>query len=500
MDTPFNVLSLEDSDLDFEIISEQLIKAGYNLNISRAETENEFTSLICNNNYDIILADYNLPQFNAFEALKICNVHCPEVPFICVSGSIGEIMAIELLKMGAVDYVIKDRLERLPFAVKRALEDAKEKNNRKKIEEALRESEEKLNYAQEVAKMGSWDFDVAKNKYYWSKNMYQMLCFKPFDFEPTYELFLTRVHPGDKNLIEAFRNKIISTKEPESYDFRYLLPGDKIIWVQNIITPVFKDGNLMEMHGVNIDITDKKIAEQELIKAKENAEASDRLKTAFINNISHEIRTPLNGILGFGQMLTDTEFSNEEKVEYFKMLNESSERLLNTMTNILDISLLKSGNQKVFRQEIHLEDLIFDISQKFHESCKRKNLNISIRNTHLGTNPIIFTDRDLLAKILYQLIDNAVKFTAYGTIVIGFEKTDTEYRLYVQDSGIGISEESKNKIFDNFTQEDIADTRKYEGSGIGLAIAKGYVELLEGEMWLDSEKEKGSTFYFTLPF
>ena len=123
----FKVLSLEDSDHDFEIICEQLIKAGYNLNISRAEKEDEFTSLISHNKYDIILADYNLPQFDAFEALELANQYCPNTPFICVSGSIGEIMSIELLKKGAVDYVIKDRIERLPFAVKRALEDAAQK-------------------------------------------------------------------------------------------------------------------------------------------------------------------------------------------------------------------------------------------------------------------------------------------------------------------------------------------------------------------------------------
>jgi len=138
-----NVLSLEDSEPDFEIISEQLINAGFNLNITRVVMEKEFKSFICQNSYDIILADYNLPQFDGFEALKLCRQYCPDVPFICVSGSIGEIAAIELLKMGAVDYVIKDRLERLPFSVKRALDEAKAKISRRQIEESLHQSEEK---------------------------------------------------------------------------------------------------------------------------------------------------------------------------------------------------------------------------------------------------------------------------------------------------------------------------------------------------------------------
>ena len=136
--TILNVLSLEDSVRDFEIIREQLIDAGYNLNISRVEKEKEFVSSIRNNKYDIILADFKLPGFDAFGALRLCNEICPDVPFICVSGSIGEETAIELIKQGAVDYVLKDRLARLPSAVRRALDEAKEKEARKLAEDELK--------------------------------------------------------------------------------------------------------------------------------------------------------------------------------------------------------------------------------------------------------------------------------------------------------------------------------------------------------------------------
>ena len=618
-----NVLSLEDSNSDFEIIGEHLIKAGYNLNIVRVEEEREFISLIRENTYDIILADYSLPQFDAFEALKLCGKYCPDIPFICVSGSIGEITAIELLKMGAVDYVLKDRLERLPFAVKRALNETREKKEKRQVELSLHKSEEKyrtifenvhdvfyqtdldgiireispsvkyfsefnrtellgssvyklyaddsertkllsqiqengeirdyeisiktksgkikytsinarlicnsdgqpdhidgsirditerkhaeevirqseanLNYAQELAKMGSWDFDVKSNKYFWSKNMYQMLGYEPFEKEATFEDFLGRMHPDDKHLVDSSWEEIIRTKKPVSYDFRYVLPEDKVMWVQNNITPVFLNDELMELHGVNIDITDKKLAEQELIKAKVKAEASNRLKTAFMNNISHEIRTPLNGILGFGQILADPDFSADEKERYYKMLSESSDRLLNTITNIMDISLLTSGNQKVMKTEVILADLISEVCEKFSLSCQQKNMIISRPKTPSKNNYKIFTDGELLSKILHQLIDNAVKFTNRGTIDVGFEEKEDELWFYVRDTGIGISEENKRHIFENFMQVDIANTRKYEGTGVGLSIAKGFVEMLNGKIWLESEKGKGSTFFFSLP-
>lgn len=618
-----NVLSLEDSLLDFEIMNQQLSAAGYHLNISRVETESDFLERICNHTYDIILADYNLPQFDGFEALKLCRIHCPDTPFICISGSIGEIMAIELLKTGAVDYVLKDRMERLPFALQRALDEAKEKRERKQVELSLFKSEEKyrtifenvqdvfyqtdlngiileispsinyfsefhrdellghsiyefysdaseraallreiykkgeirdyeirlktkngeikytsvnarlitnsdgqpdhidgsirditerkrseeiirknaedLNYAQELAKMGSWEFNAETNTYKWSKNMYKMLGFEPFEKEPTYNDFINLVHPEDKHVIDDYNRKLIREKIPVSYDFRYLMPDREVIWIQNSITPVFKNNKLTHLHGVNLDITDKKKAEQELIRAKEKAEASDKLKTAFLNNVSHEIRTPLNGILGFGQIITDPEIPAEEKQVYFKMLNNSSERLLHTVNNFMDISLIVSGNQQAKRKEIRIEDHINQVFNKFRSLCEEKHLVLSLQKPTSASGYILNTDGELFEKIWYQLINNAIKFTSYGQISIGFKKKKNEFHFFVKDSGIGISEEYKNQIFDNFRQEEITDTRKYEGSGIGLSIAKGLVDLLGGKMWLESEKGKGSTFYFSLP-
>jgi len=496
MNTPFKVLSLEDSDLDFEIISEQLIKAGYNLNISRAETENEFTSLIRSNKYDIILSDYNLPQFDAFEALKICNIHCPEVPFICVSGSIGEIMAIELLKNGAVDYVIKDRLERLPFAVKRALDEAKTKLEHKKAHEALRISEERLRDI--IFSSADWVWEVDENgKYTYSSQRdvdlfdvapHEIIGKTPFDF----------MSKDEADRVSAIFSEIATNKWPikdmENWNVRK--DGQMICLLTNGVPILANDGQLKGYRGIDKNITERKHAEQELITAKERAEASDRLKTAFMNNISHEIRTPLNGILGFSQIIIDPAFSEMEKEGYFRMLSESCDRLLNTVTNIMDVSLLASGNQKIIKKEVVVCDLISRITEKFKISCQQKSLTISITES---AKQSIHTDEEILNRIFHQLIDNAVKFTTSGTITIGCEKQKDEHHFFVKDTGIGISEEYKSRIFGNFEQEDFASTRKYEGTGIGLSIVKRSVELLGGKIGLESEKGKGSTFYFSIP-
>ncbi|MBV5312349.1 MAG: response regulator [Prolixibacteraceae bacterium] len=238
----------------------------------------------------------------------------------------------------------------------------------------------------------------------------------------------------------------------------------------------------------------------ELSLAKEKAEASDRLKSSFINNISHEIRTPLNGILGFGQILTDTELMEDEKALYLKLLNESSARLINTVTNFMDISLLSSGNQKIYKKNVRLESMIVEVVNKFADLCEEKNVSLTLQAPPQADDIRVFTDNDLVIKILCQLLDNAVKFTHQGTIKVAYEVVNNNLQFSVCDTGIGISDENKSHIFESFIQEDFAITRKYEGSGLGLTISRGFVKLLGGKIWLESEKGLGSDFYFSIPY
>jgi two-component system sensor histidine kinase/response regulator len=237
----------------------------------------------------------------------------------------------------------------------------------------------------------------------------------------------------------------------------------------------------------------------ELKVAKEKAEASDKLKTSFINNISHEIRTPLNGILGFSQILMDPELQEEEKAQFIHILNESSERLIKTVSNFLEISLISSGNQELNKKDFYPDMVINDVVRHFKTYCQEKE--ILLITDQPTTIPIIkiHTDSELLLKILKYLMDNAVKFTKSGSITIGYNRKESDLEFFVKDTGKGISDESKKLIFDRFMQEDNSYTRIYEGCGLGLSISKGLVELLGGKIWVESEENKGSTFFFTIP-
>lgn len=184
----------------------------------------------------------------------------------------------------------------------------------------------------------------------------------------------------------------------------------------------------------------------ELIVAKNKAEASDKLKSAFINNISHEIRTPLNGILGFGQILADENLTQEERETYSQMLHQSSLRLVNTVTNIMDIALLNSGNQKIFENQFDLEQTIFEISSKFILPCKEKGLDLILSPSPVRSRIKLTTDYEMFNKVLFQIIDNAVKFTHKGSITLGFEIQGSNLIFYVKDTGI-VFLMKKNHLF-----------------------------------------------------
>ncbi len=237
----------------------------------------------------------------------------------------------------------------------------------------------------------------------------------------------------------------------------------------------------------------------DLKKAKEKAEASDRLKSSFLNNISHEIRTPLNGILGFGNLLADAETLPEEKDTYLKIMNQSSARLLRTINNFMDISIITSGSLEIKKRDFWLNIVVNEVIGKFKPLCEVKDLGFSVEMDDIKSDTVINADKDLLLKVLGHLIDNAVKFTQEGNVTVRFKIMENELHCSVKDTGIGISQQGKTIVFKDFMQEDGSNTRAFEGTGLGLSIAKGILSQLGGMIYLESEKGKGSIFSFSFP-
>jgi two-component system, sensor histidine kinase and response regulator len=241
-------------------------------------------------------------------------------------------------------------------------------------------------------------------------------------------------------------------------------------------------------------------SKNELLKvALEKADSANRLKLAFLNNISHEIRTPLNGILGFRHLLSDNSVSIDEKIEYLEIMQESSTRLINTITSFLDISLLNSGNIEIILTNINPEIFVLDTFDKYQSDCIKKNIDFEINIENLPERIVVFSDENMLRKVFDNLVENAIKFTSKGRIEIGGEIVNNEIMFFVKDTGIGISHEFKNKIFQSFNQADEEINREFEGLGLGLSISKGLIDLLGGKIWYNSIQNKGTEFYFSIP-
>jgi len=285
----------------------------------------------------------------------------------------------------------------------------------------------------------------------------------------------------------------------------YSLQGS-FVCKDNSLVDVDVHGKIIEILGetralgVIRDITDKVKWENELIRAKERAVESDKLKTAFLLNVSHEIRTPMNGILGFISLLREPDLSDVEKSNYLEIVNKSGQRLMNTINDIVEISKIETGDINLVLQEIDISEVMQDHLEFFTLQANEKGLELKVKEQITGSQAIIKTDKHKVDGILMNLIRNAIKFTDKGKIEIGNYLENGKLYFYVSDTGKGIPESKHNTIFERFVQADTALTRGYEGSGLGLSIVKAHVKALKGDIFVKSEPGKGTTFLFNIKY
>ncbi|NOR87224.1 MAG: PAS domain S-box protein [Bacteroidales bacterium] len=243
--------------------------------------------------------------------------------------------------------------------------------------------------------------------------------------------------------------------------------------------------------------------QEKLIIAKEKAEESDRLKSAFLTNMSHEIRTPMNSIIGFSSLLKDPTLTGEDQKEYIEIIERGGKRMLSTINDIIDIAKIESGQETITISKVNINEKMEMIYSFFKMDAEKKGLVLSYKNGLSNSKSIIESDREKIYSILLNLVKNAIKYTQEGEVEFGYQLKKNnglnELEFYINDTGCGIPKDRHEAIFDRFVQADIEDKLALEGSGLGLSISKSYVEMHGGKIWLKSKIDIGSQFYFTIP-
>jgi len=330
----------------------------------------------------------------------------------------------------------------------------------------------------------------------------------------------TIFEPHIAEMVEKFDFEILGSRIGKTNLQYQCKLNDKIIWLHDYKFYLKLPNGKPAIGGISFDITNLKETEFELIKAKDQAEQSDRLKSAFLANMSHEIRTPMNGILGFSELLKIPGLTGDQQQEYISIIEKSGKRMLNIINDIVDISKIEAGLMKLDIKESDINEQIEYIYTFFKPEVEAKGIKFSFKNALPVKQAILKTDREKLYSVFTNLVKNAIKYTPAGSIEFGYEMTYTSHveetlhatyqhatsqqatylQFYVKDTGIGIPADRQAAIFERFIQADIADSRAYQGAGLGLSISKAYIEMLGGKIWVESQVGIGSTFYFTLPY
>ncbi len=490
------IVHVEDCPSDSELIVSEIKQNEINIDYTRVTTEDELMNALNKEYPDIILADYQLPNYNGKKALKTCASLYPDIPFIVISGTLGEERAVELLKYGASDYILKQNLTRLVPAIKYALNQKKLVLDNRKAEIKLMQSERKYRNIFETIQDVFCRTDLTGKILVISPSIYRLTGY-------------THSEMLNKNILalyedqEVFNKKMeLLKKQGEIWDFETVSKcKDGAHKYISINAHLFYDDKDQPcgIESIVRDISTRKKVEKELIAAKERAEESDRLKSAFLANISHEIRTPMNGIMGFANLLKDNSLEGKDKRLYLGMIQESGDRMLNLIDQIIYISKIDAGEAHLNLSTFNLNKYIKQLFQFFFPLAKKKGLELFYHQAYEDDLTMVYTDKEKLDTILINLLTNALKYTAEGKIKYGYRKIDDNIEFFVEDTGIGIEKEHQQFIFNRFYQVEQTHARKYEGVGLGLSICKAYIDMLDGHISVKSDLGKGSEFFFSIP-
>jgi PAS domain S-box-containing protein len=503
--SPLRILYLEDEPKDAELVQATLEAANVACSVTRVETHAEFFGLLERGGFDLILADYTLPSFDGISALKLAKEVRPEVPFIFVSGSLGEEVAIEALKLGATDYVFKTRLSRILPSVQRALRETEERTERKRAEEALRRNEAYLAEAQRLSHTGSFGWDIAGEDIYWSEE-----TFRIFEVDsstrPTVELVLQRTHPEDRVLVGQLIHSASQDRKDFDFEHRLLMSNGSMKYVRVVGHPSLdsESGNF-EFVGAVTDITERKQAEEALRRSEQrlrDVQADlahvSRVTTMgeLTTSLAHEVNQPIAAAVTDANTCLRWLARDQPDLQEAR---EAASRVVKDASRAAEIikrvrQLFKKGGPD--RELVDVNEITQEIL--FLLRSEAMQYSISVRTELAADIPRVMGDRVHLQQVLMNLIMNSIDALkdVDGTreLCIKLDRTESgQLLMSVTDTGAGLPPQHADQIFNAFF------TTKPDGTGMGLRISRSIIESHGGRLWAADNPPRGASFNFTLP-
>ena len=494
------VLILEDNDLCADILRQRVLKEWPDFTIVHVNNRKDYVNTLTKEDYDIILSDYSLPDFSGMQALFAARELCPEVPFIFVSGAISEDVAMESLKAGAIDYILKDRPARLIPAIKRAF-DLAEANGRRIEHTTL------INSVDGIV----WQADQASLQFLFVSLQAQRILGYPIENwtkEP--DFWQKHIHPDDKEMAVNVCRHLTSEKKHSDFEYRMIAADGRTVWLRDMVSVCFIKNRRPQIQGIMVDVTTQKTAGEKIKEVQLKLEETNKdllrrnqeIKN-FYHVLSHELKTPLTSAREFVSMVMDGLAGplNETQMEYLGIAKESCNQLRLCINDLLDTTRIETGKLSLEFKSINLIEVIRRAARTLQSKATELQIDLSVESP--SDVLAIDADEGRIKQIITNLVDNAFKFTASGgRITVEIEEVPgrPDYiQVFVNDTGRGIPKKEQDCIFDRLYQIKNGDAASGQGIGLGLYLCRELVWLHGGIIWVKSEEGKGSTFAFMIP-
>ena len=521
-----HILHVEDEPNDRELIAATLRAAGMACEITCVDSREGFSAALMQRRFDVILADDHLPSFDGPAARRIAADMAPDIPFIVVSGTLGEEVAIERLKAGATDYVLKQRLSRLPGSISRAIAEAHTRMERALAEAEVRRlnAELEARVAVRTAELAGANAALAEQQaalreseqrlqgildhspaIIYLKDLEGRFILVNRQFERSFGMdgaatlgkAAREVYPPrlaeiyEANDQQALASGAIHVEEPA------VLNGDVHVLATAKFPLIGTDGTPYALCGIASDITLRKQADDEIKTARLEAERANRAKSEFLSRMSHDLRTPLNAVLGFAQLLGADGLTGEQS-ECVRQILHGGQHLLDLINEVLDIARIEAGHLSLSPEPVAVREIVRRAMALVSPLAAQRNITLAFDDAAAGSCSVV-ADRQRLTEILLNLLSNAVKYNRPGgRVTVAFERSaPTRFRIKVTDTGAGIPRQKLQMLFTPFERLG-AEATAVEGTGLGLALSRGLAEAMGGSLGVVSEVDRGSTFWVEL--